>query len=476
MSRVFISYRRGEHAIAVAAIYKELAQHFGPAEVFFDVQSIPVGAAYPEELRATVAGCEAVVVVIHSTWTTETDGGGVRLIDRAEDWVRREIREARAAGCRVIPVLLGDAEPLTMAQLPADIRWLAGHQACPVRWQSFGQDVRRLTAELERHVTAAWTPPKPVAGRGASTNLRRRLGITLGVAVSGTVPVLLAVAVFGKASAPAATVWDEALGAALGALVALVVPLGVVCAVSIVRSRMHVVDSDLLRTASPGRYRLFALPALYMALSAFQAVIVMGLSVSAVGRAVVPLVLVVFVAAAGWVGLAGLRDDGADDTDAGWPPRRAPTTRTACIRRTAALLSHQLRSANARLSRTERDQAVWLVRELRARASDLRTEAARGRWRWLLADHPWIAAGYAIWLAVGLGFAIAAVVPGLVSGARPPALLLPMTIGGIMAVLAVVTMEVAYRDQRQQRLRLADEIVSTLLPGPEHELERRRVG
>jgi len=68
------------------------------------------------------AACEVMLVLIGPRWTDAADSSGARLLDREDDWVRREIATSFQSGNRVIPVLLGEATMLPgVAKLPEDI-------------------------------------------------------------------------------------------------------------------------------------------------------------------------------------------------------------------------------------------------------------------------------------------------------------------------------------------------------------------
>ncbi|MFE7274698.1 hypothetical protein [Streptomyces sp. NPDC057623] len=98
----------------------------GANEIFKSGQSIPPGADFAEILRRQAADCELMCVLIGPGWLDARGEDGVRLLDRAHDWVRLEIATALRAGNRVVPVLLGDATLLPDASaLPAEIAELA---------------------------------------------------------------------------------------------------------------------------------------------------------------------------------------------------------------------------------------------------------------------------------------------------------------------------------------------------------------
>ena len=80
------------------------------------------------------------------------DKFGRRRLDSHNDWVRREIRHALANNnCRVIPVLIDDAElPDDRAALPEDIGDLLTRQRVLVRQTHSDDDTEALCRELEK--------------------------------------------------------------------------------------------------------------------------------------------------------------------------------------------------------------------------------------------------------------------------------------------------------------------------------------
>ena len=90
-------------------------------------------------------------------WLTATDPSGRRRIDDPEDWIRRELAAAFAAGVLVIPILTDDATLPTADELPADIAALAGRQFRRLRHRDAGMDLKRIITDI----TTMIPPPKP---------------------------------------------------------------------------------------------------------------------------------------------------------------------------------------------------------------------------------------------------------------------------------------------------------------------------
>lgn len=162
MPRVFLSFRKADSRWMRDRVYQALTDRFGANEVFKSGESIPAGADFAEILRRQAADCELMLVLIGPAWLDARGDDGMRLIDRAHDWVRVEIETALKAGNRVVPVLLGDATMLPEASaLPHEIAHLA-------RLQFLRVPETHLAEELDR-LCAAVADLMPDIGHGAAS-------------------------------------------------------------------------------------------------------------------------------------------------------------------------------------------------------------------------------------------------------------------------------------------------------------------
>ena len=145
---VFTNYRGEDSHRYGALLYTELARHFGEDLVFLDAQSIPPGTDFVKELLGRVRSARVLLAVIGQRWLTATDTTGRRRIDDPDDWIRRELAEAFAAGVRVIPILTDHAELPHEADLPSDIAALSRCQYRPLRRREPTSDLARIVADL----------------------------------------------------------------------------------------------------------------------------------------------------------------------------------------------------------------------------------------------------------------------------------------------------------------------------------------
>ena len=147
--KIFISYRRDDTAGRAGRLFDLLVTRFGARNVFQDVAAIEPGTDFTQRVDEAIAHCDATLVVIGSDWLTMSGPDGTRRLDEPDDYVRREVGAALAAGVRVVPVLVDRAELPTPEDLPEGLRPLAHRQAVALRDATWHQDVDGLVRRLE---------------------------------------------------------------------------------------------------------------------------------------------------------------------------------------------------------------------------------------------------------------------------------------------------------------------------------------
>jgi tetratricopeptide (TPR) repeat protein len=169
-AKIFISYRRADSADICGRIYDRLAQHFGKAAIFKDVDNIPFGADFPRHIETILAQCAVELVVIGPRWLEISDDKGRRRLDDPEDFVRIEVERGLSRDILVIPLLVTGASMPGTDQLPPGLAGLVRRNAVPVRADpDFHKDMGRLIGQLE-----AVVPPLP-AGPPSLADAERRL-------------------------------------------------------------------------------------------------------------------------------------------------------------------------------------------------------------------------------------------------------------------------------------------------------------
>jgi len=147
--RIFISYRRDDAAGYARAVNDALVRRFGADGVFIDVDDIHAGQPFSDVIQRSVGGSAVLLALIGKRWLGQREGSPPRIGDDA-DFVRREVAAGLAApGMRVIPVLLDGATMPERAQLPPDLRALAGRNALELDNTRFAADMDHLLREVE---------------------------------------------------------------------------------------------------------------------------------------------------------------------------------------------------------------------------------------------------------------------------------------------------------------------------------------
>lgn len=141
-AEVMISYRR-EDIDAAGRLGEWLGEHFGSSRIFIDSQ-IRAGERFPGAIEEAIRDCNVVVAVITANWRAG--------LDHPDDWVRREIHEALAAGKAIVPVLMHGIEPPAAADLPEEMAPLAETQMISVTARDYRDDISELIETLERYV------------------------------------------------------------------------------------------------------------------------------------------------------------------------------------------------------------------------------------------------------------------------------------------------------------------------------------
>lgn len=149
MPDVLVNYRCADARFGAAATYELLSIRFGKERLFLDNQSIPPGRSYVSEVLRALESIRVMLVLIGPEWLADDpESPGKLLVERDDDWVRREIRRAIERGVHIVPVLLDGAALPSPAVLPDDIRAFVLHQAVEIRHHHFGDDVNRLADHL----------------------------------------------------------------------------------------------------------------------------------------------------------------------------------------------------------------------------------------------------------------------------------------------------------------------------------------
>lgn len=128
---------------------------YGPASVFKDVETIPLGLDFRDVIRKALGKCKVVLAVIGRDWVSATDEAGERRLDNPADFVRIELEATLERGIPVVPVLVDDAPIPKARDLPESLGALVYRNGIPIRPDpDFDHDMDRLEDGLDRILTA----------------------------------------------------------------------------------------------------------------------------------------------------------------------------------------------------------------------------------------------------------------------------------------------------------------------------------
>ena len=187
MAKHFISYRREDALQVTGRLYDRLQAKFGKGHIYRDIDNIPSGAKFMEHIRAAIAKCDSVIVVIGPTWLRP------QLFDPA-DPVRIELETAIEHGKPILPVLLDYVRLPACEALPHTIRSLCQRNAFRL---SSGKDFEHHVAQLVlalKAISEETDNGNAAAWRAAKSSFAG--GVLAGVLTSAGVPAGLAFAVY----------------------------------------------------------------------------------------------------------------------------------------------------------------------------------------------------------------------------------------------------------------------------------------
>jgi len=149
MTRIFISYRREDSAGYAGRIYDRLIQHFGPEQIFMDVDNIRPGMDFVDAIEGAVGSCDVLIALIGKQWASITDDRGEKRLNNPNDFVRLEVKTALDRNILVIPTLVHGAGMPRQQDLPPTLEKLTRRNALEVSNTRFHEDVTRLINELD---------------------------------------------------------------------------------------------------------------------------------------------------------------------------------------------------------------------------------------------------------------------------------------------------------------------------------------
>jgi hypothetical protein len=194
--RIFLSYRRTDTGGHAGRLYDALAGHFGPENVFMDIDAIDLGVDFVGVINRAVSSCDVVIALIGRQWLTAADADGRPRIQDPNDFVRLELESALTRDVFVIPTCVQGVDVPPANTLPAGLAPLAGRQGTELHDAAWRDDVNRLIRRLESlaREQGKWQPVLVEPERPAARRLpgTKRLRSKSGLAVAALVIALLA--------------------------------------------------------------------------------------------------------------------------------------------------------------------------------------------------------------------------------------------------------------------------------------------
>jgi hypothetical protein len=130
--------------------FDSLSQKFSSDEIFFDVDTIPIGTNFRDYIRGAIQSSAIVLAVIGQNWISRSRFRRLLLGMGGEDFVLTEIELAFEVGVPILPILIDDTLMPPTARIPAPIRPLADLNAATVRaGRDFATDIRRVIEIVE---------------------------------------------------------------------------------------------------------------------------------------------------------------------------------------------------------------------------------------------------------------------------------------------------------------------------------------
>lgn len=153
MANIIISYRRSDSAAIAGRIRDRLAVYYGADAVFMDIDSIPFGIDFRQQIQEMVTKNHIMLVLIGAKWMGAKKGGMSRITDD-KDPIRIEIETALKQRMPLIPILVGGASMPKSSALPESLQKLCFLNAAEVDdGRDFHQHVDRLIRAMDRLLT-----------------------------------------------------------------------------------------------------------------------------------------------------------------------------------------------------------------------------------------------------------------------------------------------------------------------------------
>jgi hypothetical protein len=171
-SKIVISYRRQDSEAITGRIRDRLAGQYGGESVFMDIDSIPFGLDFREQIEHALRHTDILIAIIGPRWARGGKGGRSR-INEENDPVRVEVETALRRGIPVVPILVNGATMPKPTELPDGLKELSFRNAAAV---DSGRDFHQHMDRVIRSMDQILVNRAKASGSPAATDPNIRVG------------------------------------------------------------------------------------------------------------------------------------------------------------------------------------------------------------------------------------------------------------------------------------------------------------
>jgi hypothetical protein len=131
MPKIVISYRRQDSEAITGRIRDRLAGQYGGESVFMDIDSIPFGLDFREQIGDALLHTDILIAIIGTKWARGSKRNRSRIHEE-NDPVRVEVEKALERGIPVVPIRLTTRQCRSRPSFPRASRNC--RSAMPQRW------------------------------------------------------------------------------------------------------------------------------------------------------------------------------------------------------------------------------------------------------------------------------------------------------------------------------------------------------
>jgi hypothetical protein len=183
--QIFISYRTRDTREAAQVLHAGLARVLQQPEIFIDVASLAPSADWRRDVTQAVRCADWCLVLIGPNWLERNQNGRLRIDDRS-DVVRLEIATAITHGVATLPITVDGARMPSTDLLPLSVARLTRFQRAELSTAHFDEDVRRISAVLEKGGEGSRRRPIPRDLTGIWTHATNEGGSSYEFSPDGT--------------------------------------------------------------------------------------------------------------------------------------------------------------------------------------------------------------------------------------------------------------------------------------------------